>query len=82
MTEEALRELEQFCRKRHVEVDARLASGATTFALHDSRLTELEKDINNLCAKFLTMNARLNQILGSVVVACILLAINLMIGRL
>lgn len=82
MTEEAMKEIQKYCRERQIEVDARFANGATKFAVQDGRITELEKDYSNLCNKFIAMNGRLNQILGSVVVACILLAINLLIGSL
>ena len=79
--EEAVKDLQKFCRERERVIDARLSEGAKTFENHEGRIKELEKDTSNLCAKFMVMNNRLNQILGSVVVACVLLAINILIGR-
>ena len=79
--EQAIKELEQYCRKRESLIDARFAEGTKTFENHEGSIKELEKDTDNLCQKFMAMNNRLNQILGSVVVACILLAITLLIGR-
>jgi predicted RNase H-like nuclease (RuvC/YqgF family) len=79
--EEAIKEIQKYCRERESKTDAQFAAGSKKFENHEGRIRELEKDTDNLCQKFMTMNNRLNQILGSVVVACILLAINLLIGR-
>jgi predicted RNase H-like nuclease (RuvC/YqgF family) len=79
--EEAIKEIQTYCRNRQSEVDKRFENGTKKFTDHEGRIRELEKDTDNLCNKFMAMNNRLNQILGSVVVACILLVLNLLIGR-
>jgi hypothetical protein len=79
--EEAIKEIQKFCRERQSEVDLRFANGSKKFENHEGRIREVEKDTDNLCIKFIAMNNRLSQILTSVVIACIMLAINLLIGR-
>jgi hypothetical protein len=79
MTEPELKELQKFCTERHREVEKGFSDIAILLTRHDGRIGETEKDCESLCEKFKGMNNRLNQILGSVVIACIMLAINLIV---
>ena len=79
MVEPELKELQKFCNVRHREVDKGFSDIAILLTRHDGRIGETEKDCESLCEKFKSMNGRLNQILGAVVIACIMLTINMII---
>lgn len=79
--EQLLKEHVDYCRQYQAELTKRLETGSKTFVEHEGRIKNLEKTVDSLCEKWAGMNNRLNQILGSIVVAAILLAINLLVGR-
>ncbi len=78
----AVESIRQHCTQQGDKFTARLAQGNETFARHEERINYLESKYDRLCGKLDTMNTRMTAILGGIVVACILLAINMVMGGL
>jgi hypothetical protein len=78
--ETAVKEIKDNCKAHTKEINERLADGQTRFAEHTLKIEVLEKNYERMCRKFDLINSRVSQILGAVVTACILLALNLLLG--
>ncbi len=78
--EAAVQDIKDNCKEHTKEINERLSGGQTRFAEHTLKIEALEKNYDRMCKKFDLINSRVSQILGAVVTACILLALNLMLG--
>lgn len=83
----AIDDIRKHCIERSTTVNERLLAGAETMAQHETRITTTEehykitcKKIDRLSDKIDVINSRIPALLGGIVVACILLAINVVIG--
>ncbi len=77
--EETIKIIQKYCRENHKEIGERLTQGSTKFSNHEARIAGLEFKHERLMHQLDTVNSRLNYVFGGVVVACILLAINVLI---
>ncbi len=78
----AVEEIRKHCTDQGNRFAERLSQGNETFARHEERINYLEGKYDRICHKIDGMNARVTAIMGGVIVACILLAINLVLDKL
>lgn len=71
----------EVCAIRYEKINDRLTAGAQTMTRHEVEINVLKEDVQGMSKKVERIESAANRVLAGIVVACVLLVINIALGR-